>query len=132
MASRVGYNPTKPKEKDFGIMKKVFAAFTAGVMALGAPSLALAQATDPAAVELANAQQVCGAASAIRAIFLEDGRLQVTCPRGSVPANANALTGTGLTPGLIAAGVGAVLVIAVIAGDDDDGTTTTTTTTGTD
>jgi hypothetical protein len=109
-------------------MNKVFAALTAGIVALSAPSLALAQATDPAAVAQATTQQVCGEAAVIRAIFLDDGRLQVTCPRGSVPGNPSALGGTGLTPGLIAAGAGVVLIVAVIAGDDDSSGTTTTTT----
>ena len=109
-------------------MNKVFTALAAGFVALSAPTLALAQATDPDAVAQAASQQACGEASVIRAIFLDDERIQVTC-RGAVGTNPSALGGTGLTTTQIAAGVAAVLVIAVIAGDDDNGTSTTTTTT---
>lgn len=110
-------------------MKQVFAALTAGVVALAAPSFALAQATDPAAVAQATAQNVCGEAAVIRAIFLDDGRMEVTCPRGSVPG-ATGLGGTTVSTTALAAGAAAVVVIALVAGDDDDASTTTTTTTG--
>ena len=78
-------------------MNKVFTALAAGFVALSAPTLALAQATDPDAVAQAASQQACGEASVIRTIFLDDERIQVTC-RGAVGTNPSALGGRGLTP----------------------------------
>ena len=109
-------------------MNKVFAALAAGLFALSAPTLAVAQATDPAAVAQATSQQACGEAAVIRAIFLDDGRLQVTCPRGSVPGNPNALSGTTLTTAQWAALAAAGAVVIWVIADDDDSVSTTTTT----
>ncbi|MFT4960299.1 MAG: hypothetical protein ACI92Z_001380 [Paracoccaceae bacterium] len=103
-------------------MKKIFTLLTAGTMVLGATTGAFAQET---ALQQAERIRACNDASIVSARFLESGRLEVTCPAGYL--GANGLPATGLTSTQIAAGIGAILVIAFII--NDDGTTSTTTTT---
>lgn len=55
------------------------------------PALALAQQGDP--VEAANTVDACNGNAVISAVWQDDGRLAVTCPRGSVVGAAAAGAG---------------------------------------
>ena len=107
-------------------MKKMIAVLASCVM--GVATAASAQS----ALELAQAQNVCGSAAPLGAEFLEDGRLQVSCPQGSV-SGAEGLPPTGLAENPALAALGGIIVVAAVAGGgggDGAPTTTTTTTTG--
>ncbi len=90
-------------------MKKSIAILAAGVMSLSTAAFA------QDAMSLAMQGNYCNGFDPTRAEFLEDGRLKVWCPAGSLSGNL----GGGLSPeawaGLAAAGV----VLVVAAGDDD-------------
>ncbi len=72
------------------------------------PAFAFAQQADP--MESANAIDACNGSEVVSAVWLPDGRLGVTCPRGAV-SNTGGGGGGGATnfalPALIALALGA-------------------------
>lgn len=108
-------------------MKSIFTALTAGAMLIAASTSAFAQGNVPA-LTLANQTNACGDVAATSARYLEGGRLEVTCPRGSVSqAAAGGSLGLagGLSAGAIAGIVAAVVVVGIVLNDDSASTTTT-------
>lgn len=114
-------------------MKKILTG--AGIVALMA-STAMAQgvvrqvavegstgnADYPVAVQGSN-----GIAYACEAnLYLEDGVQKRLCVRADVPAGTTGSTLVAGDLGVVAAGVGALAVVALLAGDDDNSTTTST------
>lgn len=93
-------------------MKKIFAVLAASAMTFGASTGAFAQAS---ALSTANSlsPSPCGAAAPVSARFLEGGRLEVTCPKGS--ASPTALSQTGLTSAQVAGIVAGAIVVLLIA-----------------
>lgn len=97
-------------------MKKTLVA---AIIFLSSTSHALAQQTDPAALQIAQAQEACGAgATIVSAQFLENGSVAVRCAPSAEEADADSGGGGGgvaVSPGVIA-GLFTVVLAAFAAG----------------
>ncbi len=91
---------------------------------------ALAQNSDPTALEIAQGQNACGESGSIRsATFLNDGLVSVQCERNSNrtnrSSNVSSDIGSGLTSGTALAGIFTLVLTAAAIGGGSSSTSDT-------